>query len=563
MLLGVIAPYLLRLEGNNVLVIVMVVGAAIYGVLAFWLRRTPSWLYPVLLFAISLSVLFCFVLRFNHVLGNDVHLEYYEFRMTDESSRWNPGSLYGSMLSITILPTMVSSVTGLPGELLFRLMYPCLLSLVPVVLYGLFSRWMNDDLSFASALFFMANTIYFLQMPSLARQSVSFLFLALVANLLARGRSRPRTLSMIMLSVGLMTSHYTTSWVFLLLLFAVLLYSYVPRWFATRGNALEKLISPTFFLVVFALTFTWGAFVSLAPFVDLTRYSYNVFLDFQNFLVLQSRGRQALELVGLYSRQGFPNVFGYWLGNVIRILIVIGLVVLYFKPRVAERFRIPPQYVFIGLASMACLVSFIVLPYVTKVYNLDRLYLTFLMFLVPFLPIGAYTVLRPLRSNNLFRKSSLKILLTVLFILQMFYGTGLLHQLTGYRSFTVLNDFQVTTTYNEISPDARYYVLEAEVSAVNWLARYVNDPARIMSDHIGRLVMSSQALIPYQYASVLHSNSTSSSDLRGHLVYLRAENTMYQKIWISEYADISDLIKELQVQNKVYDSRVALVYEIL
>jgi len=160
--LGIIAPSFLKLHGDNRLVITLLISVIIYAVFLFWNKPRSSYAYPLALFTISLSILYCFNSRSNHVFGNDIHLEYYEFRLTSESAQWAPRSLYSSCLSITVLPTIFSYITGLDGELIFKFMYTFLWSLVPVILHKLYAKWIGKNMSFAITLFFIASSIYFL-----------------------------------------------------------------------------------------------------------------------------------------------------------------------------------------------------------------------------------------------------------------------------------------------------------------------------------------------------------------------------------------------------------------
>jgi uncharacterized membrane protein len=565
--LSVVASVFLKSYGDNSLVIVLLIVDISYIVLLMSKKLESDFAYSVALFAISISVLYCFALRFDHIFGNDIHLEYYEFKNTFNSGQWVPRSLYASCLSITILPTIFSLFTGFEGELIFRFLYPFILSLVPVVLYKLFSNWLSRSLSFLSALFLIANSIYFIQMLSLTRQIVSYFFFALVLYLLYKLKPSIGKKSLFfVLSFGLITAHYATGWLFVLILFSLLSYPYVKGVLRKMQVSLEdRTVTSPMFLMVLGLVFAWYGIVCTIPLSYSTFFAHTIILRLTEFFRIEARADYALRLVGVYEREGLPNVFGLWFGNMIRGLMLVGLAVFYLRPNMAKHFKINGTYAFLGLESLGTLLLFLGLPYITSIYNLDRVYLTQLVFLVPFLPVGVHFILTLVKKSRV-RENLVALLLAGLLVIQMMYGTGLLHQVLGYQSFVVLNKFETAASYKELSPDARYFIFNGESAGVLWLSKSIDGSigTQLVSDHIGKLVMSSQGLIPYNYESLLNPNTSQSSWPVGTLFYLRFENLEYDRMWVgSSYVSIQNVTVYVFKQNKVYDAGLSSVYQVV
>ena len=149
----------------------------------------------------------------------------------------------------------------------------------------------------------------------------------------------------------------------------------------------------------------------------------------------------------------------------------------------------------------------------------------------------------------------------------MFYGVGLLHQISGVSSFAVINNFDDATKWDELSPDSRYYVFDAEVAGVHWLADNV-DPERfldIIADENGRLNMASHGLIPYDTSAenlFLGNSSVAYLNLSGKYFYLRYENLKYQKAYAGVYINITDTVVGLQRQNKLYDNEISQIFQV-
>src|SRR5665647_2257440 len=78
------------------------------------------------------------------------------------------------------------------------------------------------------------------------------------------------------------------------------------------------------FLVVFCFGLIWFALTKVP--LNYTIFSIqDIIFRFNDIWNSSSRSSDALQLAGIAARQGLPNIIGYWLGNVIRGLIVVGL----------------------------------------------------------------------------------------------------------------------------------------------------------------------------------------------------------------------------------------------
>ena len=161
-------------------------------------RLIPTNLYPLLIFTICLALAFQFTLMSQHIMGNDAPLEYRVYDLTAISGHWSPlttgGQVeiyYTSMLSITILPTIFSVLLNLNGELLFKLFYPLIFSLVPLTLYKIFTKqgWKSKH-ALLAALFLISSPLVFYGVEPLSvnRQIIGEFFLVLSIFLILESR---------------------------------------------------------------------------------------------------------------------------------------------------------------------------------------------------------------------------------------------------------------------------------------------------------------------------------------------------------------------------------------
>jgi len=327
------------------------------------------------------------------------------------------------------------------------------------------------------------------------------------------------------------------------------------------GRAVTGLPLSLFFTDLL-LVFIWYGIVCQVPLAYTSSFVQNMFLNLSNFWSLESRPTYALELVGLRPREGVPNVFGFWLGTIIRGAILVGLCIFFLRIEIRKHFKIKSEYGLIGSVAVITLASFIVLPHIASLYNLDRLYLTLLVFLLPFMVVGIYFLSPSNRRLKLPKEKVFKIILTFLIIAQMLYGTGLVHQLAGYPSYVVLNTFESASSFGELSPDSRYYVFDQDVDAVRWITTYATMPKHppIIADHIGKLLMNGYGLIPKDYGTVLSNDSSYYLNVTGSYFFLRGENILCNRIFSYGYVSIPYVFSNLSNQNIIYEAGVSRIY---
>jgi uncharacterized membrane protein len=572
--LAVTGQFVLRTFGENSLVLALLVATTVYAAFVYLSHPDSNLIYVLALFSISFSILLCFNLRTNYVFGCDINLEYYEFGTTYATSHWIPSSLYSSCLSITILPAILSSLTGINGLLIFKFMYPLILSFLPVVMFTIYRRWLGGNLSFVLSMFFVASTIYLLQMPSLARQIIGMFFFILTISFLMNSNSTKswiRTFLFVLLSFGVIASHYVTGIMLIFTLFLLACYPYMHRLLGKmmrRPNreACFSLVPFKFFGFALFLGLLWYGFVTIIPGRYMIFSAENIINSFKDFWNLTSRSRYALDLVGITPRVGLPNIIGYWVGNIIRGFIFLGLLSFLIRKTVRKNFRIKNEFFLLASVSVLVLLSSVILPYVTIVYNLDRLYLSLLIFMLPFFAVGVFLLSPSIHRIGLSKEKSFRIILTLIIVAQMFFSTGLLGQIVGIHSFVVLNKFDTATKFNDLSPDSRYYIFDEEATMIHWLTKYipVERFGKILSDPMGKWEMTSVGQIPFDSSNerMFVGNSSDYLNNIGSYFFLRYETTKYNKVYVGTYIDITAVVAKLQDQNRICDNEISQTYQI-
>ena len=166
-----------------ILLIMLVITGTIMFLSISFERFVPAKLFPITIFAVSAALALHFSLISQHIIGYDAPLEYYVFKTTELSSHWSIienvaypiVTNFSSLLSVSILPTVYSSFMSIDGEILFKVFYPFVFSLVPVTLYRIFETQMSKRVALISVFLFVSGSLVFFGVEplSLNRQIVA------------------------------------------------------------------------------------------------------------------------------------------------------------------------------------------------------------------------------------------------------------------------------------------------------------------------------------------------------------------------------------------------------
>jgi uncharacterized membrane protein len=185
-------------------------------------RFIPAPLYPWAIFTMSLALLWSTSLRGWHITGHDIQLEYLVYWYTTQAGNWAMSHFqdpYNACLSITILPAVLKSLTGIDGSWIFKVAMQVVYAASITSVYYIGRRFISASIAFLSALVFMTFPTIVIDMPYLIRQEIAFAyFSALVLVLLNRTGLKTNRWLVALLGLGLVVSHYSTTFATILLL---------------------------------------------------------------------------------------------------------------------------------------------------------------------------------------------------------------------------------------------------------------------------------------------------------------------------------------------------------
>lgn len=538
-------------------------------------KSLSSFTYPILLICIASSLLLMYSMRSSYVVGFDIHKELRVFTTVLSNGRWRmsdyPRDPYNACLSITLLPAALADLFHISSEYVFKLIYPMMFSVTAVIVYAAARRFLSPVLSFFAGVLLVAQGWFLEQMPALARQEIALilfglLVLSLVDSNLVRVR---RTVVTYVLIIALVLSHYSTAYVWLLLLAiaVVLRYATVLIWRRTRARGSNTLL--WMMLASMFAMFMWQGPITHSSGQAVAMVGTSVSEQLNSAFspaVIETGVRTAFGALpspntdaaigaayahAVATRSGTPQAYyptaryaGYsphavddrvfarsYLprlvatsamgfaslvkGAVISVFPALGIIILlfaYFRNTSRSRYEITL------LCTSAFLLMLIVLftPYIQEKYNLSRLYIQLLMILaIPSL-IGLWYAAR--RSAR-YGVPLIGLAIVVVLIL----STGLLDQATG-------GALRVTMT----DPNGRFdtfYVYETEIAAARWLAANRDGELPVFADDIAGLRLQS-------YTSINPTSAVFPATVtRNGYVYLIRANT-YRKHGFINYKNL-------------------------
>ena len=170
---------------------------------------------------VSLGLLLATSLRGWTVTGHDVQTEYLVFTLTNDAQRWSMDAFqnaYNACLSVNLLPTVLTQTTGLSGPFVFKVVLQVVFAVLPVLTYLFARRFLSRRLALVAAVVTLAFPTFSVDMPFLVRQEIAYLFVALLllAGTATGARRKDRLRLMTFLGVGVVLSHYSTTYLLLL-----------------------------------------------------------------------------------------------------------------------------------------------------------------------------------------------------------------------------------------------------------------------------------------------------------------------------------------------------------
>jgi len=482
-ILSVVGAFWVNAYENNLILIFLMMAICLLFVIGVISKKFlhPK-LYPLAVLLIAISILFHSSLISNRLIpfASDNPLEYYVLGVTESNMWWNPSSylgitLYGrvnSMLSVTVLPTIYSSILNMDATWVLKILYPLIFSLVPLCLYQLWQKNMGKKTAFIATFLFMAQNTFYTEMLGLNRQIVAELFFVLLLLVLLSKKMKPfnKVVCFTIFSFALVTSHYAIAEIFMLFISLV--------WICLLAmNRPSRKITVTIVMIFFVVMFSWYLYTANAAVFDsFVSFGENVYNQLGDLFNLASREPEVLRGLGLESSPTIWNTMSRIFAYLTEFFILVGFIALITK---RKNVKLEREYFIFTVMAVIILGALIVVPGLSGTMNMTRFYHILLFFLAPLCVLGAESLgkLVSRRQTQLVASILLLIVLVPYFLFQ----TGFVYELTGTQSWSLpLSKNRMDTVFLRSNVGC---FDECEVFGASWMSQNVDvTNRRIYSD---------------------------------------------------------------------------------
>ena len=521
LILSIVGIMFVNVYQNNLIVMLAIVTIALTFVISlFYKQLSLQKFYPIIIFIFAISLLLQFSLFSNYIHGPDCASEFPVIRNTMANSYWNSTNNLrtDSMLSLSILPTIYSTMSNMDPTWTYKITFPLIFSIVPLILYELWQMYIGKKYAFIAIFVFIAEPTFYTEMLSLTRQMIAELFLVLLFFVILKKEMKNlnRTLFFVFFSFGLIVSHYAMAELFMGIILLMYLISLIAHRFS---RSVMRGISAPLVLLFFVLMFGWYIYTAGgSTFDSLVSFGQNIYQQLGDFSNPASRGQTVLTGLGLTAPPTIWNSISRVFAYLTEAFIVIGFVGLISR-RVKTNYDLTITAfttIFIGL-----LAGLILIPGFASALNMSRFY-TFLLFLLaPLCVIGAEIIARIISKPR--TKTLTTIFLTIVLVGYFLFQTGFVYEITGTQNYSLpLSGFKS-------GPGLALnfaVVTGTDVNGAQWLEEHTHY----------KTVYAGDVTPIFEYGSLQGGSinlngilglSNTSLPIKGDFVYLGTLNTVY------------------------------------
>jgi len=467
--IGFLAAY--YISRVALLVFYFIVAISVFAARLRLPRNFTDPFYLVLTWAVSLSLLLSQTVISPYITASDISTEFVLFQQVAQTGVWHPqiNILYNAALSVTILPTIVSLVTSLEGTLVFKIVYPLLFSLVPMVLYPMYRKIMSPQAAFISIFVVLSYPATYVDLPALARQMIAELILVVLVSIQlspALRKIRASSLLVLLLTLGLVVSHYSVALIYAILISFSFIVSRIPR------LRFESLSGP---LIPIVTSIMWFLFVASAIVLQNLSVSLAyVMLSMSNFLNPTSRPPIIMAALGVGPVEtGILHLINRGTQYLVSFLLILGFAIFIRK----RKTRVENVFAPLMGAALFFLFASIILPNVAGALNLDRIYQIVLLLVAPCFYFGAVRISDGLQwLCNFVARRPMRIRLgsvpAVILFSYLLFTSGWVWAVTGDAPTSPVLDYAREANPSSPAHYDTWYIASEDVAAARWLRSY-------------------------------------------------------------------------------------------
>lgn len=542
---------------SNTIIMFFVLLIPIYIIMiSIFNNKLSSNIYPYALILMSFSLVSMLFFRFIHIYGNDIHIEYNYFYSILNQMEWIPlkdRPVYSS-LSASLLPVVFVKLMKINPEFFYRLILVFIASFTPLVVYFLSKIYIKNIYAFFAAIFYMSQ-LAFLTSAASGRTTSAIFFSALVLLLyFSKVEDWKKNILIILFLFGAVLSHYSTTYILFFMLLAITIStSIISRKFTFKKNITIGMV-----VLLFSIIFVWYSQISGTTFESGVGFLKNVFFGLNNSFTAELKSGNLSLLSG--GGLAFPLLSRANLFFTLTTFLMISLGSLFvlmkykktidlFKDKKPEFFKKKMNLEFLMIISVSILLLLltVLLPYVSKEYDIYRIYGVVTIVLASCFVIGCVYFSKISKLNK-------PVLLILIILIPYFlFTTGFVYQIFGIQGNVVFNNQGETIDLTEIR--------DSESLAISWLAKNGNNSHVVFTpDFYGANKLLSQSNGGIILDNINKFYFLVKKRLKGY-IYFSYVNTHLGKIFANgTLEDMNNYQDNLVNSSKIYDSEYSQIW---
>lgn len=465
-ILSIIGILYFKYSNNNTILLLTLLFLITFIGISLFAKSFTDEFYIYLIISSSLALLLQYSIFYRYNLGWDIHAEYYVSRVTFDNQIWSDEfqnifwGTYNQMLSLTILPSIYSSILNMEIIWIFKIVYPIIFSLVPLGVFQVSKKYFDNKGALIATFLFISQITFYSEMLGLARQMIAEVFLVAFLILISKTEfdSVEREFLFMIFGLGMTVAHYSITYIFLFIISLNWLISYIMK---------KIEINPSLFTIgsLWVLSLFWFVYSSGSYSFESLLYSLeNIGNSLGDFFNISSRGTAVSAGLGLTSPSSVWSSISRIFAYLTEALIVVGFISLAFED---NKLKLNNKLFLSYIPPITLLGFTILLPNFASSLQMTRFYHILLIFISPLLVFGLKKIL-----NFLLKKKSEIFFLFLAFTIvgsYFLFQTSLVYEVVDVESWSIpLSSYRLgyrlTTDFG--------YVAEQEVFSAKWFSHY-------------------------------------------------------------------------------------------
>jgi uncharacterized membrane protein len=565
---------------NYILVALFIFVCVIIIIISKFYKNITSNIYLLIIFSISITFVLLYPLRSDHLLGMDIHTEYYLFQQTISNLNWqltpdissHSFQLLQPLISISLLPAIFQSILNINPETLIRLYIPIFFSITPLIVYIIAKRYLTEYESFLASIAFISYYAFF-RASYYSRATFAILFFALFIMVLFNNtfHQNQKSVLLLLLSLSIIFTHYSSTFIFLFIVGSTSIISYL----LLKPLNFERKLNITLIFTIIVFIFFWYSLIANGIFNISLKFVKSV-LDIDNLYIEGAHSGMVSQLGGnIASNQiSLINLINTWLFLFLIGFGILGLIIRsyhnWFESKGTESFfplkkEFEPEFVVIAVLCFGTLAMSVFLPFLSTIYDLDRIYfLTSIILSIVFI-YGAkclaiiiknfLTIIKTI--SHIKNRKGLEwitklqyIIILIILIPHLLFTAFIPQVITGNADWIILNSNCPTYDY--------LYLHDSDESSMQWLDHYRMTKYNVKADYFGRIHLIS-------YGNIVDSstiNMKSNNFPLKEYIYLRETNVATERIYYgyNMTGPIDDIFLNENI-NKLYSAPATILYQ--